>query len=294
MAMKLYDRWVGKYKYEVYRYFVTANMDRRIKFIRKYFKIMDKIDIPTKFKRRKTFLEYAEAAVMILGRIDQFLSIDAPISIGSAYLDKKAWAVFGEGNFSSVLTFRNFEDLASHYLKIMLSKQTHTEDFHFRVSGGLIEHLSDKYYKPTHLIMLVAISLLYDILVYGGPDCPIISDLFTNDLRKSKVNIKEWEVTRCKVMGHYGRISDTPFLWEPGQIITDIPMISSIGIEALPEKDDISKGEKVRWVEYSDPHREEDSYDDQTLPPELDADYQGRVRDVAKKYAYLSMGSWCD
>src|SRR4051812_22384970 len=94
--IKQFTWWLNKEMYETHRYYVPDALQGRIKFLRKYFRVMDRENIPKKYKRRKSSIEFAETALMILGRIDSLFQVGVSFVAGSCYLAEMPWATFGE------------------------------------------------------------------------------------------------------------------------------------------------------------------------------------------------------
>lgn len=265
--MGSYYQWINNERYEVHQFWISLSLNHHQKVLKNYFKVMDMANIPYRYKRRKIPLEYGEAAVMILARIDQLLDLDIPIAAGSRYLSSQPWALFGESSVSAKIHFRDMEDIANKYRPERAS--TTSEYFHFRKVPYLVEQLANKYVVTPNFIMNVAIGLLYDIVCHCGPDCPELADIFSNDIRTSKVKISYWQEVRCKVMGRYGKILDIPFSYKLGQVDTSIPLKSQVAFEFVGS--DISKG--VKLIPFVDD----------------DVAYASRVNDRIEKLSHLGI-----
>lgn len=294
---KIYDRWIKKEFYEVHRLWVPHNLEKHVKFLRRYFRVMDRDTTPHIYKRRKSALEYAETAVMMLARLDALCDMDIPVAAGSTYLATTPWAVFGEApETRAKLKFRDFEDIATHYYDTIVRGGSSPEYLHFRVAPSLLRQLSNKHKQTSHFIVSVALALLYDLVTRCGPDCEVIHDLFSNDLRETpdKANLDKWQDTRCKVMGRDGRVKSRPYRWIVGQIYDPVvPMVSSTKIELITDVDELSAGERCQIFK-SVPRVPYcmgacDEYDDGTPALETDLAYRERVRGSASKYPQLDL-----
>lgn len=300
---KMYEQWICKEKYEIHRFWVPRSLDKKIKWLRKYFRVMDRDSIPRQFKRRKDSSEFCETAIMILGRLDQLFDIDVPIVAGSAYLGKQPWAIFGDApQHEAKITFRDFEDIMHHYHNAIVTGPADAEYFHFRVAPALVEKLSDKHRQTSHFLVSVGLCLLYDILTNCGPDCAELYDLFTNDLRvgPDSVNLEEWQDLRCKVMGRHGRIKEKPHKHKIGQIYKPhYPLISRTNIDLINESDDIASGEKVQMARRPNYQRyypvvcADDCKDTNTECLETDYTYQKRLAEISKRHPQLNLGAYC-
>src|SRR5579859_3769503 len=254
--LKMCSTWVNNEFYEIHRYYVPNNINKRMKLIRKYFRIMDKESIPHQYKRRKSCVEFAETALIILHRLATICDIGVPIVVGSRYLDDTPWANFGNVllNTEAKINFRGFEDIINYYGKRIMRDKCRVECFHFRIAPLLSEKMAYEYKLNPHFILAVGLHLLYDLLLNCGPDCIELYDLFNNDIRSTGVfrspslwtaAKNDWQDLRCKVMGHKGRIKDKPYRYKIGQLHKPIPLTSATKIEEISQSDDIEYGERT-------------------------------------------------
>ena len=248
--LKLYSQWISGVQYEIHSYFVPHVLDKRIKFLKKYFRVIDRTSIPHVHKRRKSPVEFAETAVMILARLNAMCKMDIPIVVGSAYLDKMPWAIFGNApGFGARHLFHDFDGIADHYRKLLVKGCSSAEHLHFRVVPTLSWQLADEYNISPSFVVSLSICLLHDIILNCGPDCEELYDLFSNDLRVQSVSLHEWQDLRCKILGRHGKINDQPHDYAVGQIYEPrFPLISSTRIVEISEDDDLAGGEKVHFM----------------------------------------------
>ncbi len=202
---RMYSQEVEGVPYEVYRYWIPCNLNSKIDVIKKWGQAICRESIPKRFRRRKNRSEYAETAVMIFARIDQFISLDIPFTVGSGYLSQNQWATFGEvENPNSEHTFRRMADIGYHYKKNIVGTGRIAHYFHFRTYPLLAQALAYKHDTSAHNIMSVAILLLHDLIVNAGPDCEEFYDLFTNDTRvkPEHIDVNDWRKLRVNIFGN--------------------------------------------------------------------------------------------
>jgi hypothetical protein len=292
MIVKLYTTLIRNEIYEVHRYWMPHNAGSRLKFLRKFFKLLDKDYIPHNHKRRKDSSEFADAALIILARLDQLFDLNVPFVAGSAYLSPEPWAMFGKGETDAHFHFKDMESIFDYYKPAIVRGDNGPEQFHMRLAKNLPTELSDKHRYTPNLVVAVAIYLLYDILINCGPDCTEFADLFSNDRRISNVDLNEWSTLRCKLLGVNGRIYPNPHNYVVGQINRPrIPLVTTTKIELVGDFDsDISVGERIRILRktFSDPNieDEEDSVN-------LDENYAIRVKDRIQMLPHLGLDVCC-
>lgn len=252
--------------YEAHRYCIPQRLFKRIKFIKRYFQVMDKLEIPTIHRRRKNWIEYAETAVMMLGRLDTFCSTGTPIIVGSKYLSAVPWAIFGnEDGITNILGaaakhhFKNVIGVGDFYSHFLDTNNAEYQNFYFRLVPNLTHQVAEKYKLTPHYVMVIALALLSDLLMHCGPDTKELYDLYTNDFRDDNelVDPYKWQMVRCKVWGRNGKLGEKPFNVRIGQLYEPfIPVVSTTTIEELiVEADDLAVGEKLVpiYTEYEDP-----------------------------------------
>lgn len=246
-----YLHFLGGERYEMHRYFLPARAMPRIKFLRKWFRVIDRDPIPPRQKRRKNDVEFAETAVMTLARIDALLGNDIHFVAGSGWLSPQPWGVFGEApeQTQAEVVFPDFPAIANFYESLIFSQGSVTEYLSFRIHPRLPAVLARKYDLTPHFVVSLAICLLYDILLNCGPDSPEFYDLFTNDTKvgPTQVNIEEWEDVRCRAMGFAGRISERRWPVQLGQVrVPHVPLSTRLEFQERPAVDDLTVGEKVK------------------------------------------------
>lgn len=299
----MYEQWIRNQRYEVHRYYLPRKIVNRLKFIQKYFRVMNRAAIPQQYKLRKNEVEYFETAVIIFARLLTMCENDIPFLAGSGFLSPKPWASFGEvPEKVSKLEFRDFYDIANYYRPLIANSNATPEYVHFRIVPNLLMELGDKYRMSPHHLGAIAICLLYDILLNCGPDCEDFYDLFTNDNRDNSaefIDINDWENLRCAVIGKNGRIRDRRWKVKLGQFYTPaIPLKSKLTFEEVLNSDSLEEGERViifkRKPEIKDVCFTSER-DDDIEAPETDIAYQSRVsRTMAKYNGLLNPNpSWC-
>jgi len=247
--------------YEVHKYYLPVKISPRVKWVRRYFKKLDDQPIDVSHKRRKHWLEYAETALMMLGRIYHLCSKGHRITAGSQYVSPVAWAIFGEGNpgtmarhqFSSVL------EIANHY-RSLLQGNCYPIDIYFKKGHSQLgRQLASKFKKPplisSNFWMAVALLLIHDIIHECGPDCNEFFELFTNDYRDNSgsFDVISWEKLRCAILGVQGRVEVNRM---PrgihvihreiiGPVLPIKPFKAKTEIVLLSESNDLSHGEKT-------------------------------------------------
>jgi hypothetical protein len=253
-AKKLGTERHGDQCYEVYGYLLPTKLDATVTFLKKYFKVLDKFScVPYDYKRRKVYKEFAETAIMILARVEQFLSIKRPLIAGSRYINPAAWAIFGEAeDLFPKHSFKDFESICNFYEKRIFknpnSDNTKKEMFHFRHEPNLCNQLAAKYDETPHYIMTVALAFLRDIILNCGPDCQEFYDIFTNDYREDAeaIDIDQWQELRCKVLGRNGKITTKTYNVKVGQVnLPSIPLVTVTTIEEISDDDNLAQGEKT-------------------------------------------------
>ena len=289
--LKMYEQLIKGDLYEIHRYFIPHVIEKQLKFLKKYFRVADMENTPHAYKRRKSHIEFVETAVMILGRLDMLCRLGIPIVAGSAYLDKSPWAVFGKvPEINPKFSFRNFDDIANHYRKLITKGCANAEYFHFRVIPTLPWELADVHHETPSFVVSLGICLLCDILLNCGPGCDELHDLFNNDLRikPHPIDLSGWQDLRCKIMGRHGKINNKPHGYTVGQIYEPImPLVSTTKIEEISQSDDLALGEKV--LRYTPTIINDDHHDDGSVALETDKDYAARVQKSAAKYSYLGL-----
>lgn len=298
-STKCFEGYFKGETYEIHRFYVPDIISERLKFLRKYFNVMDREQIPHRFKRRKCGLEYAETAVMILARVDQLCNMDVPLAVGSKYLSPEPWATFGEvPDHPCLLNFRDFDDIGQYYYKQFCQSSSSIATYRFRIAPNLVESLSIRHKASPHMVMAIASCLLSDILLHAGPDCTEMFDLFTNDLREGpdQIKIDKWLNLRCKIMGRYGQIKDKPYTVKVGQLYhPPVKLVSETRIDLITDSDELSAGEKTVAVRMPRFINTEigDFYDDGSVALESDVAYCNRVADRAAKHPHLFQDSFC-
>lgn len=295
------QRFVGNEIYNIHKYFVPIAVVNRIKFLRKYFKIMDRDDTPYRHKKRKNYVEFLETALMILARVDTFISKKIPVVAGSGDLSPLPWATFGfiHADVHPQFEFDTFGSITKHYNYLIHENSPFVSKlFAHRREPFLARNMADMYNCSSHMIVSLAICLLYDILIHCGPDCEEFYDLFTNDnrIRPSEIQIPEWEKIRCKVMGSEGSVSGKKWKVNLGQYYTPkFPNETTVKFEELPENNDISHGEKVKLFNPIWDRRKVivdhcfTCMEDYGTTVELDDAYYSRVSTVIPKYHKLGI-----
>lgn len=293
----LYSQWSNRERYDIHRYYVPASLSKRLRFVKKYFRLLDRFEIPQKYKRRKSPTEYLETAVMILSRIEQLWKMDVPIIVGSGYISEISWATFGRiPDVESRFNFGNFNDLADHYYNGLVNGGVYSREFPFRVCPNLPWELASKYQSTPHFIISIALCLLSDILTKSGPDCPDLYDLFTNDTRVSAkgVDVEAWKRIRYKMMGKRGKIYEDRFPIALGQYYQPpISLTSSTKFEELPNSDDIEVGERVIIIKKSTPTTLVEylggQMDELVEDPATDSEYKLRVFEALRRNSHLGI-----
>ena len=254
-----HETTIRKEKYSVCRYCIPTTINPQISFLRKYFRVMDRIPIPRRHRNRRHFVEYAEAAIMLFARVEQFYRLRRPLIAGSTFLTPCAWVVFGEANAPARHRWPAFHDVALHYERMWFMPQIQHNNrfFHFRKYGRLADDLASHLKSTPHYIMTTALLLLHDVLRYCGPDTYEFSDLFTNDNRDTPnyVDLDIWEAVRCKVLGRHGAIKAKPYKYYLGQVTTPLLTVSKTSIEERDCDDDLSIGEITKPCHI--PHQEQ-------------------------------------
>jgi len=246
--------------YQVYKYYLPVNASKKITWVKKYFESLDGLDIENTFKRRKSHVEFAETALLMLTRINWATMKDRYIVAGSEYVSPIAWCVFGRSDYApmSKMHFSNIVEIANHY-KNYTHGNCYPIDIHFRMGSDWANRIAKRFHKPMlkspNLWMTVALLLTYDLIHNCGPDCSEFFELFTNDYREhsSDFNLDQWERLRCKILGcspfdinkvpfrPRARIIHREWVEEPPKK----PFKAKTEIALISESQDLAEGEKT-------------------------------------------------
>jgi hypothetical protein len=259
---KLHYEVIDSEVYEVHKYYFPRDASNRIRWVRKYFQKLDSKDIPLMYKRRKSWVEYAELALLILNRIHNLTSRNCVIFAGSKCVSPIAWAIFGPSGGMAQMQFAGIVDIANYYKKQYLdSEQCYPVDIHFKKGSNWAPKIASSFERiplnSPNFWMTVALLLTYDLIHNCGPDCHEFFELFTNDYRvgSDDFNLEEWEELRCQILGVPGRVriphmkgivKRREYVQQPLIIEEEKkPYRSQIKIELLFEGKELVAGEKT-------------------------------------------------
>lgn len=197
--------------YDVHKFRVPSRIGKKFKLIKAWFAEEERLQIPTQYKRRYSKHEFAETALSLFSRLICYGKQGMDVSIGSAFLSNKPWAVIG-GVGQNTRNFKWFYQFKEFY-KELLEGTTFQTELYFRRRSYGTARASTNIYKTlakdglvdVNTVMSLSLCLLYDILQNCGPDNEELFDIFSNDLRDDMdtFDLSIWESTRILVFGEF-------------------------------------------------------------------------------------------
>lgn len=238
--------FVGPAVYYVHEVYLPKSLKRKIKFLRRWFDIVDRDAVPAEFRRRQTHHEFAEVALTVASRLDIILSRDGTMVAGSQHLCPVPWAIFGSpGPRFAQNQFHDFDCLRQHYKDAMRGRH-YPQELYFRGRENASVALAKKHDMTPNLIIAIALLLLTDILVNCGPDCVELLDCFTNDYRVSSDNYptEKWSQYRSRAIGGNAPRKERTYesVYAPRPVAY---YNKSVKIIECKSSDDLAAGEKT-------------------------------------------------
>lgn len=188
-------------QYDIYHYFLPSKISPTLKYLKKYFSILDRdksVDqLQGDHKFRQTHFEFVETCINTLWDIQSRIISNKPI-VAAAKFEPCPWAVFGLNTEKHLCRnhFSNLMEVFKYYDYIMWGKGCNI----MRVSRVKYKpdnllHLSRFYRKSCNYILATAIMLTCDIIKHCSPECNEFKYLFTNDKLENGTYLN-WQLAR--------------------------------------------------------------------------------------------------
>jgi hypothetical protein len=196
-------------KYDRYHYYLPARMSPVVRFLKRYFQVLDAIcDVEKKYRIRQTEFEFAELAILAFHHIRYRCSSCDPIVVGSQYLNPIPWAVFGPTLGVPNKIVRNHftctQDIFQHYDQYMwgggYNVTTIERPLGTKAETDALIILADIYDRSANFILAMTLLLLCDLIKHCGPDADEFRPLFTNDRRRRPLDKTIWQKVRAEVI----------------------------------------------------------------------------------------------
>lgn len=202
---KTKSKRIADEKYVKHYYYLPNSLNGTLRFLKKYFQILDN-PLPRRQVRRRTSpMEFADVAIFTIWEIRSRISGEECIIAGTQTLGPIPWAIFGYeqhsiGNKLAKNYFRTLDDVFDHYSDFIEGSRgfncnviLHRED----LGNDSLMQLSNYYGKSVNYILATAILLLSDLIRNCGPDANEFQWLFSNDRSQSQKEVFEhWKELR--------------------------------------------------------------------------------------------------
>jgi len=197
-------------KYDRYHYYLPARLSPVIRFLKKYFLVLDPLcEVDNEKDRiRQTEFEFAETAILILHHIRCRIAVSKPIVVGSERFSPCPWAVFGPtlGVANKLMKhhFLSLRDVFRHYDDFMwgsgynIVNIERPHKMHPEMDGLAV--LGDIYNRSANYILATGLLLLCDLIKHCGPDSGEFNLIFTNDKQNKWADMTAWEAARYQVI----------------------------------------------------------------------------------------------